>query len=243
MEAQAAVVGAGLLWFGVLEWLIAQPPVGRWGAALVALLVMIVGGWWLSIKGSRWLLVVHLFVVLVASGTALLFVTNRGWQHGVAIVGAGLVTAAFRQALVPPEQHLRGRLAAFAMTLVMWFGWVTILSLNVFTNLANWWLMLFGAIMTTAVATVVWAEADVPFRRFARALPFWTLLGAEMTVVIWWLPTSIFVSSVVATTILMFFLQTIRHYWLETWSPDRGRRYLTVGGSIIVAVMLTARWI
>lgn len=243
LEAQAAVVGAGLLWAGALEWLIAQPTIGAWIAGTAALLIMIVGGAWLSIKGSRWLLVNHLFVVLVTSGLALVFVTNSAWQHGVAIVGAGLVMAAFRQALEPPERHLRGRLAAFTMTVVMWFGWVSIFSANVFTNLASWWFIIFGAALTTTVAIIVWAEADVPWSRFGRWLPVWAVFGAETAVVVWWLPTSILVSSIVATTVTMLVFQTMRHYWLDSWSPERGRRYSWVGLSIVVAVLLTARWI
>lgn len=243
IETQASVVGAGLLWLGVLEWVIAQPAVGIWGAGAAVVLIIVVGGVWLSLQGSRWLLMTHLFVVLVASGTALLFVTNESWKHGVAIVGAGLVMAAFRQALEPPEPILRGRLAAFAMTLVTWFGWVSILSVNVFTNLATWWLMLFGAILTTIVAAIVWAEADVPWRQFARWLGWWFIFGAEMTIVIWWLPTSILVSSIVATTLQLLIVQAVRHHWLGTWTADRGRRYMTVGGSIIIAVLLTARWV
>jgi len=242
METQAGVVLAGLLWLGALEWLIVQPTIGLWAAATAAVLIVMVGGLWLSIYGSRWLLMVHLFVVVATSATALSFVTDRLWQHAVAIVGAGLVISAFRQALEPAEQHLRGRLAAFGMTIVMWFGWLSILSVNVFTNLATWWLMIFGAVLMTGVTIVVWAEADVPWRRFSRWLPVWAFWGAEMALVIWWLPTSIIVSSIVATTIIMLFLQAMRHYWLATWSADRGRRYVAVAGGIVTAVLLTARW-
>lgn len=243
LETQAAVVGAGLLWFGVLEWMIAKPAVGAIGTGIAALVIILVGGIWLNIRGSRWLLMNHLFVVLVTSGLALTFVTNLAWQHAVAVVGAGLVMAAYRQALEPPAEHLRGRLAAFTMTVVMWFGWVSILSVNVFTNLATWWLILFGSALTVAVSIIVWAEADVPWRRFARWLPVWAIFGAEIAAVIWWLPTAIFISSIVATTILMLVAQTMRHYFLDTWSGDRGKRYLTVGISIVAAVLLTARWI
>lgn len=243
METQAGVVLAGLLWLGALEWLIVQPSIGIWAAAATAVLIVTVGGLWLSMRGSRWLLMVHLFVVVATSATALSFVTERLWQHGVAIIAAGLVVGAFRQAFEPSELLLRGRLAAFSMTIVMWFGWVSILSVNVFTNLATWWLTLFGAVLMTAVTVVVWAEAEVPWRKFGRWLPVWALWGAEMALVIWWLPTSIIVSSIVATTIIMLFLQAARHYWLDTWSPDRGRRYITVGSTIVIAVLLTARWI
>lgn len=243
METQAGVVVAGLLWFGALEWLIAQPMVGIWAMGLIMVLIITVAGIWLSIRGSRWLLMVHLFVVLVTSASALSFVTNLSWQHGVAAVAAGLVMAAFRQALEPVNAHLRGRLAAFVMTIVMLFGWVSILSVNIFTNLPTWWLMLFGAMLTTAVAAVMWAEAAVPWPRFRRWLPLWFLLGAEMSAVIWWLPTSITVGSVVATTMMMLFLQAARHFWLDTWSADRGRRYLAVGGTIVTLVLVTARWV
>lgn len=242
LETQAAVIGAGLLWFAVLEWLIAQPHIGAWAAGIAAVVIILVGGIWLSIQGSRWLLMNHLFVVLVTSGLALTFVTDPTWRHGVAVVGAGMVMAAFRQALEPPEHHLRGRLAAFTMTIVMWFGWISIFSVNVFTNLTTWWFLLFGAAITTAVAIIVWAEADVPWSRFVPWLPVWAIFGAEVAAVTWWLPTSIFVSSIVATTLLMLVFQAMRHYWLETWTSDRGRRYVSVGLSIIVVVLLTARW-
>lgn len=243
METQAGVVLAGLLWLGALEWMIVQPAIGLWAVVLAAILIVVVGGLWLRLLGSRWLLMTHLFIVVVVSASTLSFVTERLWQHGVAIMGAALVLGAFRQAFEPSERMLRGRLAAFTMTIVMWFGWISILSLNVFTNMATWWFMIFGAILMTAVTTVVWAEADVPWRRFGRWLPVWAVLGAEMALVIWWLPTSILVSSIVATTIIMLFLQTARHYWLETWSADRGRRYIAVGSTIVGTVLLTARWI
>lgn len=242
METQTGVVLAGLLWLGALEWLIIQPTFGVWAAGVAAIMIVAAGGLWLGLNASRWLLIVHLFVVVATSATALSFVTDRIWQHGVAIIGAGLVMGAFRQAFEPGELILRGRLAAFSMTIVMWFGWLSILSINIFTNLATWWLMIFGAILMTAVTVVVWAEAEVPWRRFSRWLPLWALWGAEMALVIWWLPTSIIVSSIVATTIIMLFLQATRHYWLDTWSADRGRRYISVGSTIVAAVLLTARW-
>lgn len=128
------------------------------------------------------------------------------------------------------------------MTIAYFSGVMALLSLGIFATQPWWVVISAGTVLYLLVAIIVWLDLEVPFMMFRRSLPWVAFLGAELMTVAWWLPTSVYVSAGLVTTLGLLFIHLCRHVWRRTWEPARGRRYVAVGLSIVAIILLTARW-
>lgn len=231
-----------LLWVGALEWYRVNPKIG----AIAMVVVFAATSIWayrhrqhLVSRGSFWL---GITVYAVTGLGALSFVSTPFSQHLVIAIMSIVAWFYLRQAVRPTSSELQGRTATFVMSLVYFSGVMSLLSLGIFAR-QPWWVVVGGGtVLYTLVAAIVWLDLEVPLRNFRRSLPWMAFLGAELMGVAWWLPTSVYASSILVTTIGVLFIHLGRHVWGDTWRPARGRRYLAIGLAIVVLVLLTARW-
>lgn len=239
----AVVVSIGVIWFLMIEAMLRWQQVGVWVALGYAVFIAILATRWRTRERSRWSLPPAILLISLTSLGAVLFTSNNLAQHLVAGLSALSLISFLDQAQHAMADELRGRLASFTMAVVLWFGWMTLLSAGTFFPLSWQWVVAGGATMTGLVSLVLWLESGIGWRTFGGWLPAVVWLGAEVMVVTWWLPTSVFVGSLVAVTVLTLFLQAARHIFQQRWEPGRGRRYAIVGVSIITVVLATARWV
>lgn len=232
-----------LAWFTVLEIMMSHPYPGMIAAAVVMLISM---AWVFRRRGnltSVWSFRIGSFLFLLTSAVALAFMTSPLSKHGLAVLSAVVLYIFFAQAEGDIPDELQGRITTFVMTVSFWFAIMSLLSFGIFVN-GKWWQLVIAAVpIYTIIAAVIWLELGVSWLKFRHILPMIAWLGAELMLVAWWLPTSILVGSVVATIIGMLFLHLCRHIWLGTWKPGRGRRYIVIGVTIMLVVLLSARWI
>lgn len=237
------VTGLGVIWFLALEAVLRWPRVGVWLAFGLAALLAVWTGRWRTRERSRWSLPLAVALITFTSLGALVFASHHLAQHLMALLSAVTLTSFLDQAQHEMADELRGRLASFSLTVSLWFGWLALLSAGTFLSVDRWWLVLGGTALTTTVAVVLWLECGVAGRLWRRWLPAFAWLGAETTLVTWWLPTSVLVGSIAATTLLSLMIQSSRHIWQGAWEAGRGRRYVLVGSAIMLLVLVTARWI
>ncbi len=237
------VTGLGVIWFVALEAVLRWPRAGAWLALGLGVLLAVWTSRWRTRERSRWSLPLAVALMTLTSLGALIFTSHHLAQHLMALLSAVTLTSFLDQAQHEMADELRGRLASFSLAVSLWFGWLALLSAGTFLSVDRWWLVLGGAALTTAVAVVLWLECGMGSPLWRRWLPVFGWLGAETMLVTWWLPTSVLVGSVVATTLLSLMIQSSRHVWQGTWEPGRGRRYVLVGSAIMLLVMVTARWI
>jgi len=231
-----------LLWAGTLEWYVAFPVVGL---IVTGIVYLVIAGWAyrhrarLVSRGSFWL-GIGLFLLATLGGLS--FATSPLAQHAIIILTAMVAWIYLDQATHQVAPVLQGRVAMFVMTLTYAAAIVTLLNLRTFVVAPLWFVIGLGTFIGTLVCIIVWLDLEIPFSRFRRVVPWIIWLAAEIMVLAWWLPTSFYVSAVVATTILMLFVNLGRHVWRDTWEPARGRRYILIGGAVLLLVLLTARW-
>jgi len=231
-----------LLWAGALEWFRLQP---QWGLVGVLVVFIIISLWAfqhrqrLVSRRSFWLAIAVFMVTMVGMMS---FLTNIIAQHVMTGGTALVIWFYLQQATNPTPEELQGRVMTFMMTWAYWAGMLALLSFGIFTVQPWWLLTIIGAMLYLMVAAIVWLDLQVPWEKFRRALPWMAWLGAELMLVVWWLPTSTYVGSIVATAVGMLFVHLCRHVWFNSWSPGRGRRYIIMGLGIIALVLITARW-
>lgn len=230
------------LWLAALEWYRIAPRIGVFGLVVV----LVVTSWWafqhrhrLVSRGSFWL---GITVYGATSLGALSFVGLPLAQHFVIVATAVVAWLYLRQAVSHTSSELQGRTAVFVMAIAYFSGVVALLSLGIFVTQPWWVVISSGAVLYLLIAVIVWLDLEVPLVVFRRSLPWVFFLGAELMTVAWWLPTSIYVSAGLATTLGLLFVHLGRHVWRRTWEAARGRRYLAVGLSLVTIILLTARW-
>ncbi len=229
-------------WFAILEWSMTHARIGVPAAGIMAIALTLWTTRWRTNNPSRIGLALGTFNLLACCLLGFGFVPEGLPQHVVAVFSALLLIVWLQQSMERLDEGIRGRIALLLMTCAYWLSLIGLLGSSIFANVDWWWLAVASGALTSTIAMVVWLEVGAQWLVFRRAMPFIFLLGAELYMVIWWLPTSVLVGSVIATTIMMLFLQLCRHIWLDTWQAVKGRRYIVVGGTIIALVMLTARW-
>jgi hypothetical protein len=179
---------------------------------------------------------------MLASVSMVSFVTSPVAKYATLISSGILLWMYLRQATLPTSNELQGRMMIFLMTLSFWSGMVALYFLGVMVNWPWWRVISIGAVFYVVVATIVWLDLQVAFKTFRRALfpMFW--LGAELAAIGWWLSTSVWVSSFIVTVLGMMMVHSTRHVWLNSWKPGRGKRYLILGITVLLSVLLTAKW-
>lgn len=232
----------GFLWWLVLWVTIHQPHIGIFLSG-VAILVGVIWTWRaVQNKSHPWLWPSAVSIFLIATLGALIFANGPVLQEIIA-VGSGFGLWWYLHFMHGQfNDRARSRVTLFVMTLTIAAIWLSLLSIGIFFNLAMWWRAAAAGGLSAGVASVVWLDAGLPFVRIRLAVVALALLGAEMLIATWWLPTDVLVGSVVATTTIMLMIQFCRRYFHQDWDAVRGRRYLFVGSFIILAVLLTARW-
>jgi len=238
----AAFIVPAALWLASLEMAIRYHRVGLIAAGVVglALIVWAVWQWWVKISNS-----------VVAVATTMLVLTTLGglsfvagiWAQQVVIVVGVLTLWLVGQQRQRQHDDLRGRTMAFATAVFIWLTWFSFLSASVYLNIRMIWLLGGAALMTAAAAHLVWLESGIDPKKYRWGLFAVAWFGGELFAVTWWLPTTIFVGSAVATTVVALMIQACRHLWVGNWEPGRSRRYLTIGTGVILFVLLSARWI
>lgn len=233
-----------LFWVLALEWTIARPGVGLFVTGAVGLLILVVVWWWIRRYSNWWPRVAALALVQVSSLGVLTVVATMGWQHVLAVGSGWLLWLALRADQRNLGAIMAGRTASVSMFTAVLFSWLVILSfgIGVFVVWPWWSLAIGGAGLSVLAAVVTWSAADIPLRKSWSYLPWVAVGGFELMLASWWLPTPVYVGSIVGVTVLMLWLQAMRHVLIGDWEPGRGRRYLVVGGSVIGAVLVTARW-
>lgn len=232
----------GLLWFGSLEFIIRQHRLGLFIAAgmAVAISTYAVVQWRRRTSTNVASLAIMLTVIITLAGMS--FAPGIWAQHTVAILSVLLLLLISRLRL---RQHddLRGRTTAYITAFFIWMSWFCLLSASIYLNLNLAWLVVGAGFMTAIAALLVWMESGIPLKHVRRGLLAMAIFGAELFVVLWWLPTTTYVGSAVATTIVALVIQASRHLWKGHWEPGRSRRYFVVGLSVMMLVLLTARWL
>ena len=232
-----------LAWAGAFELF------GRWivPGGIVAFLVMVAIMATIrmmrKILPNSWSAMVGTAVIFLTSVAAFIFMTTVLGRQLVIVTSAGLLVVLLHSEEHSPVELLQGRTTLLAMVVSYWLGFVGLLGMKVFLNWPLWILCLAAGVLTLAVAGVIWSEAGVPHWKVRLPLIFSAWLGAELYLGMWALPTALFVGSAVGATVALLWIQATRHMWLNSWRPERGRRYLALGATIIVVVLLTARWI
>jgi len=231
------------LWYLATWWLPARPV-----AALILCGVM-VGGlllWishWEGLHRPRWIPLVNLIILTVAMVGAVIFADGPSTQRTIAVLGAVLLGLMLRhdsRDIVTPEFR---RVGVFIMTLTLWLAWISLLGAAIFFNLKWWWLAPLAMVTMMAVSSMIWTDGGVPLHRWRLFLFPIAVFALELYTIIWWLPTSILVGSIVATTISILVFNASRHLLLGHWEAGRGRRYLLIGSFIMIISLVTARWI
>lgn len=233
----------GIIWAAVQWWYLQQPHVGLWVCVGVAIIVSM----WayrhrmkLVSPRSFWL---GTLVFLISSLSVISFISDDRTKI-LTIIATGMMLWLFlRQAIQATSDELQGRMMTFAMTLSYWFGMVSIFYLSVVAIRPWWQVVIGGSVLYLLVATIVWLDLRVPAARFRHAFFPMLWLGAELALIGWWLSSSVLVAAFVVTVPGMLMIHLCRHVWLESWKPGRSRRYLVFGLSLLVLVILTARWI
>lgn len=232
-----------LAWAGVLWWTIGFPRVGGWAAAGLAVFIALAGWRWLPSQ-SKWLSPVSLIWFCWSSLAVIGVVSSQGWQ--IMILLASVAFLAWQLTHDQSQVHDRTttRLTHLLTGISLFFSWMVLLSfgVGVVWLLPWWWLPIGAAGLTVLAAAQVWSGAGIPWKRFRGSLFMVGLSGASLMLATWWLPTVVYVGSIVAVTAVTLWLLTLRHVWLGDWQAGRGRRYLVVGVSIIGLILVTARW-
>ncbi len=226
-----------------LYLMISLPRFGLWVTGFLSIIFPLLI--WRQWPGKRpgWLAIISL-LFLLSSGAAVSVISLAIWQY-VILAASGIFFAAVLTIRRDPDDVLAGRLINVVAALTVFFGWITFLSfgIGIFFIWPWWWLAISGALLTGAMSVIIWQTSGVPWHVSRRHLWLAVILGFEIMLATWWLPTVVFVGGILAATLVTLWAQTLRHIWLQTWEPGRGRRYLTVGLSIIMAVLITARWV
>lgn len=232
----------GLLWALSLWVTITFPRIGLWFAAGLIVLIPVVV-LLTRPEARRWVLPSTVFFLLASSLGAIGILSLDLWKYLVIAASAILLASIVTQRR-DPDDPFGTRLINLSIALSIFFSWVVLLSFGVgiFLIWPWWWLAIAGGAITGMSAVILWMAGRVPWKRFRFALPLVILVGAEMMVVSWWLPTVIYVGAIVSTTALMLWFQVLRHIWQGNWQSGRGRRYLLVGIGVCSIVLLTARW-
>ncbi len=244
---QSTVSGVGFvvpaaLWLAGLEMAIRYHRVGLLMAAGIGLVLLAWAAWQWRRKLSNSVVAVATTMLAVTTLGGLSFAAGA-WAQQTIIVVSVLTLYLVGQQRQRQHDDLRGRTMAFATALFIWLTWFSFLSASVYLNIRMPWLVLGASIMTAAAAHLVWLESGIDPKKYRWGLLAVAWFGAELFAVTWWLPTSIFVGSAVATTVVALLIQASRHLWKGHWEAGRSRRYVVIGGAIIMVVLLSARWI
>lgn len=240
--SNAGLVVPALFWLVGLEMAVRYHRVGLVTALVVGLGLVGYFFWQWRRKQANSVAVVATGLLVLTTIGGLSFVAGMWAQQTVILLGTITLWIVGQQRL---RQHddLRGRTMAYATALFIWLSWFSLISASIYLNISMVWLTLIAAIMTAAAAHLVWLESGIDPRRYRWGLIAVAWFGAELFAVTWWLPTTIFVGSAVATTIVALLIQASRHLWKDHWEAGRSRRYLFIGTAILLAVFLSARWI
>ncbi len=238
----ASLVVPALLWLVGLEMAARYHRIGVAVVMGIGLLLLIWVTWQWRKKQSNSVSALATGLVVVTTIGGLSFVAGTIAQQSIIVLSVIMIWLVGQQRL---RQHddLRGRTMAFLTAIFIWLTWFSFLSASVYLNIRMLWLVLGAALMTAAAAHLVWLESGIDPRRYRWGLVALAWFGAELFVVTWWLPTSIFVGSAVATTVVALLIQASRHLWKGHWEAGRSRRYLKIGIVVIILVLASARWI
>lgn len=230
------------LWLASLEFAIRNHRIGLFALIAVALILIFVAIWQWRKKTSTSVAALATGLTLIITIAGISFAPGFWPQHVVAIMSASLLIFIGQQRL---RQHddLRGRTTAFTTALLLWLSWFSLLSASIYLDVRLAWLVIGAAVISTLAGWLVWLESGLTWRQCRIGLLAMGWLGAELFVVTWWLPTTTYVGSAVATTILALVIQANRHLLEGRWEPGRAKRYLVIGTTIISVVLLSARWI
>ncbi len=242
LPSAIAPIAIALLWGGALEWYRAQPTVGVFSVGAVFLVVL----WWAYVhrqhlvsRSSFWLGVAAYFAATLG---ALSFIASVPIQHLIIAAIAVVAWIYLDQATHHMTEDLQGRVAVFVMTVTYFCAMLSLLNFAVFVFQPWWVVVAGGTVMFILLTMIVWLDVGIPAKKFRRGLLWMGWLGAEIALVAWWLPTSVYVSSVVATTMGMLMIHLGRHVWRDSWDASRGKRYVAIGLAVILLTILTARW-
>lgn len=235
--------GLALFWAIALTATVIWPNVGIWFMP-AAVVVMTLFLWRFDQANEpRWLRPSITFFFSATSGVAL-FIAGSLWsQVLVVIISVGLL-AWYLGLAANTDQTTIGRVVNLILALAIFFFWLALLSLaaGLYIVVPWWWLIVSASLVTTAVAVMQWAAGGVPFHTYRSALPLIAVMAAELFTAVWWLPTVVTVGSTIAATVIILWLQVCRHIWQGSWAAGRGRRYLVVGFSLVMLLLISARW-
>lgn len=237
-----SVWAATVVWLASLEFTISNHRVGLYVTALVAIGLITFAIFQWRQKSATNVAALSSSLTLIISLGGLSFAPGFWPQQIVAIISAMLLLFIGQQRL---RQHddLRGRTTAFTTALLLWLSWFSLLSASIYLDVYLAWLILAAATMTSLAGLLVWLETGISWRQSRLGLMAMFWLGAELFVVTWWLPTTTYVGSSIATTILALVIQANRHLLKDHWESGRAKRYLVIGTVILTMVLLSARWI
>lgn len=241
-RSSAGFVVPAALWLSGLEMAVRYHFVGLLTAAAIGLGLIAWAAWQWKLKISNSVAAVATVMLVLTTLGGLSFVAGI-WAQQFMIVASVLTLWLVGQQRQRQHDSLRGRTMAFATALFIWLTWFSFLSASVYLNIKVVWLLIGASIMTAAAAHLVWLESGIDPKKYRWGILAVAWFGAELFAVTWWLPTTIFVGSAVATTIVALLIQATRHLWKNDWEAGRSRRYVAIGASIISIVLLSARWI
>lgn len=234
-------VSAGAVWFGALELMRLRPAFGWVVVAATAVIFCLLASRFG--RGSvKFVSVVGTLLMLLGGFGMLFFISGTVVQHVITAAAGIMLMVWFQHQRSAESSEVRGRAMAFLMTLAVASIWSAILHFGILLNVQWWILALGGLTLSFLTALVMWMEFGIPWKKLRAAGFMMAVLGAELTIAVWWLSTSVFVGAVIATTALMLMIRVGRHIMLQTWKTGRGRRYLAIGLTIILLMLFTARW-
>ncbi len=230
-----------ILWVGALEIAIVIHRLGLYIAAGYGVFVILIAIWQWRRRSSTNVATLAMSYIVVASIASLSFVPGP-WPQHVIVAASTLLLWFVGQQRQRLHDNIRGRIMSFATAVLTWLSWYSLLSASIYLNIRIGWLVGGAGIITAAAALLVWLESGLSFKQCRGALVAMLWFGAEVFLVTWWLPTAIIVGSTVGATIIALVIQAGRHLLRGHWEPTRSKRYLTVGITIVVVALATARW-
>lgn len=231
-----------IVWGAGLELAVNSHRLGLYILIGLTLVFCFTALWWLRRQALTSAGAITIIMLMITGPAVISFISGIALQHLVVISLVLLSWLAWNERNYH-DHPLAGRLPAFINSITLLCVWVTLLSTTIYLNVSWWWMTIVAGVATVGVTMAIWLTSGLGWRTVRWGYLVFAWLGMELFALSWALPIAIFVRSVLATTILSLTIQASRHLWLEQWEAGRGRRYLIIGSTICLIVLITARWV
>jgi len=241
-----------LIIFFSLETIIRNPKQIYWQTPLL-LMLLILGVWLLTGREFKklrfWNFLITPFLLLLSGLSFIIFIESF-WLKHILIATLAILLGVFLEAtflyfrLRPKYQaHSLENISNYLNLLIVFLVFSSFFSSIVFLEAAFWQLILPAAIICFLLSYQITEISDIAFYRSWPYIVIITLILVELFWAVNFLPTSIYVNSLILTLAYYLMMGLSRNWLLGIIDKRVTRRYLIISLSCFILILITAKWV